>query len=78
MRECVGYEDRIVDLLHKTPQDDLTGQVNLKFQYSMTKMFTTSLLYRFVDPVLPGMIPWCAAQDLIFVWNFEFRSLEFI
>ena len=44
----------------------------------MTQTFTPALLYRFVYPVLPGVIPRCTDQDRIFVWNLEFRSLEFI
>ena len=47
-------------------------QINLKFQYSMTKTFTTVVL---ID--LPMMMPLSTTVDGSF-WNFEFRSLGFV
>jgi len=57
---------------------DLTGRVNLKFQYSMTKTFTTLLTRSFAKPGLSVMIQVGTTLAESFVWNFEFRSLEFV
>ena len=44
----------------------------------MTKTFTTVVLHRFVDPALPVMIQLGTTVDKLFVWKFEFGSLEFV
>ncbi len=67
----------MVDLYQKSLQDDLTGQVDLKFQYSMTKTFTTVISHRLANPGLPVMMPWGFTVNGSFVWNFEFGSLGF-
>ena len=38
-RDRVNYEDHILCLFRKSLQDDLTGQANSKYQYSMSKTF---------------------------------------
>ncbi len=38
----MSYKDHIHDECCKSRQDDLTGQVNLNFQFTMTKTFVIS------------------------------------
>jgi hypothetical protein len=54
------------------------GQINLKFQYSMTETFTTDVSNPFVNPDLSAMIPLWKTAEGSFVWDFEFGSLEFV
>jgi len=58
MYDRYSYEDRIVDLLHNSLQENLTGRVNLKFQYPMTK--TIIAVSWLNDAALPG----CLLLDL--------------
>ena len=58
--------NHIVDLCRKFSQDDLTGQVNHKFQYSMTKTFTTVVLHRFAKPGLSVIIQLGTTVDGLF------------
>jgi hypothetical protein len=51
----------IVDLFRKSQQDYLTGQVNLKFQYPMTKTFTAVVPY--------GCTSFCPSANMPFGTN---------
>ncbi len=53
-------------------------QTNLKFQYSMTKTFTSVESHRFANPGVPVMMRLGTTEDGSFVWNFEIRSLGFV
>jgi hypothetical protein len=53
-------------------------QINLKFQYSMTKTGTTVASNRFTNPGLPVMMPLSKTLEVFLVWNFEFESLGFV
>ena len=53
-------------------------QINLKFQYSMTKTFTAVDSHRLPNPGLPVMMPLGITVKGLFVWNFEFESLGFV
>ena len=44
----------------------------------MTKTFTTVVSHRFTSPALPVMVQLGMTVEGIFVWNFEFGSLEFV
>jgi hypothetical protein len=71
MADRVSYEDHIVDLFRKSQQDDLTGQVNLKSQYSMTKTFTKVVSPRLANQGLPLMMASDSLEDEIFgILNF--------
>jgi len=54
------------------------GQINSKFQYSITKAFTIVVSHRFANPVLPVMIPQGTTVNGLLFWNFEFGSLGFV
>jgi hypothetical protein len=55
-RAGTNYEDHIVDPCRKSLQNDLTGQVILKFQYPMTKTFAAVLPYRGTNLCPPAII----------------------
>ena len=75
MGDRVLYKDQAVEPFSQSLQDDLTGQVNLKFQYPMTKTFTAIVPYRFAKLAVPAILPFGTNADGSFVWNFEFGSL---
>jgi hypothetical protein len=44
----------------------------------MTKTFIRVVSNRYVNPGPPGMMPLGTLIEGLFVWNFEFGSLEFV
>jgi hypothetical protein len=54
------------------------GQINLKFQYPMTKTFNTVVPYRCPNFCPPVIMPLGTNAGGSSVWNFEFRSLLFV
>ena len=74
----ICYYARIRYIHRKVQSAYLTGQVNLKFQYPMSKTFNTVGTYRITKSALPVIIPFGTNVDRSFVWNFEFGSLGFV
>jgi hypothetical protein len=54
------------------------SQINLKFQFSMTQTFGAVVAYRCLNLGCPLMMPFHTNTGESGVWNFEFRSLEFV
>ena len=57
---------------HKLQNSNPKIQINLKYQYSMTKTFTTVVAHHFAKPAVPMTIPLGAKCDISSVWRFEF------
>jgi len=53
-------------------------QINLKFQYSMTKTFARIAARGDIKSGEPGMMPLRAMTGRSFVWIFEFGLLGFV
>ena len=53
-------------------------QINLKFQYPMTKTFTAVVPYRCTQLYPSVTLPFGSEVGVLPVWNFEFWSLEFV
>ena len=62
MHDRAGYKNHIADLCRKFSQDDLTGQVNHKFQYSMSE---TGLEFRSLAMSFHMSGAWPRAASLI-------------
>jgi hypothetical protein len=56
-------EDYIIEPLRKSLQEDLTGQVNPKSQYSMTKTFASITAIRSANPGLELLMPLSKTED---------------
>jgi hypothetical protein len=72
-----GKLGRVKQLL-KSQNSSTKLQINLNFQYPMTKTLTTVKSHHFVDPGLSVIMPVDKVLDGSFVSNFEFGSLGFI
>jgi hypothetical protein len=53
-------------------------QINLKFQYSMTKTFSAGVAFRCTNLCSPVIVPFCINACGAPVWSFGFGSLGFV
>ena len=78
MGNRVLYKDQAVEPFSQFLQDDLTGQVNFKIQYPMTKTITSVVQTNCTSLSPSAMMPSCTDAAEARVWDFEFWSLEFV
>jgi hypothetical protein len=68
-------------MFYKTIKSQITStksQINLKYQYSMTKTSTTIGSYHCANPDWQAMLILDKSGDGSIACNFEFGSLEFV